>query len=304
MLANFLDKSKPINFITLLIFFVANYLFTVLYKIDFVLNEFLNNLFYLLIFFTVFFFYNFILSKSKLTRDNSYGYFIFSLLIVSVLPEFINLRSLLLLLIYTLFLRRMYSLRSQKNILQKLFDAGFWLSLLFIFEPSSILFFVLVYAGIYLHDKITLHTLFAPIIGVLAPLLIYFTYLFWYDKTSEFTELFNFAINFDFYSESKYSWFLGTLLFSTLIFAFLKTIETASVNNTFKKSWFLLIINFILATILVLLFSQGDYSEIIFLLFPIAVIFTNGIGLVKKKLLKNILIVLCIVGYVFFRFML
>jgi hypothetical protein len=221
-----------------------------------------------------------------------------------VLPDLINLRSVLLLLVYTLFLRRMYSLRSQKNILQKLFDAGFWLSLLFIFEPSSILFFVLVYAGIYLHDKVTLHTLFAPVIGFMAPLSIYFAYLFWYDRTAEFTELFNFAINFDFYSDSKYSWFLGALLFSTFIFTFLKTIETSSVNNTFKKSWFLLIVNFILATILVLFFSQGDYSEIIFLLFPIAVIFTNGIGLIKKKLIKNILILLVIVGYVFFRFML
>ena len=128
MLANFLNKTKPINFIGLLIFFFLCFSFSVFFTIfydGFTLDKLLKSGILLLLFLGVFFFYNFILSKNKLTFDNSYAYFIFTLLTVCILPELTNYKSLLLTIIYFLFLRKTYSLRSSKKVIQKLFDRGF-----------------------------------------------------------------------------------------------------------------------------------------------------------------------------------
>ena len=75
--------------------------------------------------------------------------------------------------------------KSNKKTIAKLFDSGFWLGILFILEPIFILLFILIYLSIYLHNKITIHTLFTPLMGFISPLVIFFTYNFWFDKTEE-----------------------------------------------------------------------------------------------------------------------
>ncbi|WP_405564185.1 DUF6427 family protein [Polaribacter sp. Asnod6-C07] len=295
MLANFLNKSKPINFIVFLIFFFIGFVFSV-YTAFFTNNFLFDNLLksgaILLFFLIIFFLFNFINSKNKLTFDNSYAYFLFTGLIVMILPELIGYKTLILSVIYLLFLRKIYSLHTAKRILEKLFDSGFWLGVFFILEPLSALLFILVYVAIYVHNKITIHTLLAPIIGFLAPLLVYFAYFFWFDKIDEFTDLFNFNINFDvqFYSKIKYLW----ILYSTLIFAvfaiFLKSINTLSVNNKFKRSWILLIYNFFVIILFLMFLPEKNGSELIFILFPTAIILANGIELIQKNIFKNMVL--------------
>ena len=244
MLANFLNKSKPINFIGLLIFFFFCYIINVLlavFKNGFVLDSLLESTILLFLFLGVFFFYNFILSKNKLTFDNSFAFFLFTVLQVCLLAELSNFKSLILVIIYLFFLRKVYSLRTSKILIKKLFDCGFWLGVLFILEPLSILFLVIIFIGVFLHQKITLNTLFVPIIGFATPLFIYFTYLFWIDKTIEFTELFNYTLNFDIelYKSSKYIRFFTSIFIVSFVSIVFKSIATLAVNNTFRKSWYL-----------------------------------------------------------------
>ncbi|MBU3011614.1 hypothetical protein KO506_09385 [Polaribacter vadi] len=292
MLANFLNKSKPINFIVFLIFFFIGFVFsiyTAFFTNAFLFDNLLKSGAILLFFLIIFFLFNFINSKNNLTFDNSYAYFLFTGLIVMILPELIGYKTLILTVIYLLFLRKIYSLHTAKRILEKLFDSGFWLGVFFVLEPLSALLFILVYVAIYVHNKITIHTLLAPIIGFLAPLLVYFAYFFWFDKIDEFTDLFNFNINFDvqFYSKIKYLW----ILYSTLIFAvfaiFLKSINTLSVNNKFKRSWILLIYNFFVLILFLMFLPEKNGSELIFILFPTAIILANGIELIQKNIFKN-----------------
>lgn len=309
MLANFLSKSKPINFISLLVFFFLNFCIAVFssffddgYSLDIVIN--LGIL--ALLFFTIFFIFNFINTRNNLTFDNSYAYFLFIVLVVLLLSNLINYKILVKMTVYLLFLRKIYSLKSNKKTIAKLFDSGFWLGIFFILEPVFILLFILIYLSIYLHNKITIHTLFTPLMGFISPLIIFFTYTFWFDKTEEFTRLFYFDTRFsaELYVKSKYIWAIGTTFFLTIFAMILKSSKVLSVNNTFRKNWILLITNFFLLILLTILIPQKTESELIYILFPIAIILANGIELIEKKQFKDMILYFFFIGCVCFQFLL
>jgi hypothetical protein len=309
MLANFLNKTKPINFIGLLILFFICFsisVFFTIFKDGFTLNKILKSAFILLLFLGVFFFYNYILNKNKLTFDNSYAYYLFTLLTIYLLPELTNYKSLILAIVYLLFLQKTYSLRTSKKIVQKLFDSGLWLGVLFILEPFSILFLTLIFTGTYLHQKITLHTIFSPIIGFITPVFLYFTYFFWIDKTQEFTQLFSFNsnLNFQIYEAPKYFWFIISVFIVSFFTVIFKTKETIAVSNTFRRSWYLLIINLLVAIFFVGLLPVKNGAELIYALFPVSVIIANGIELIQKKNIKNVVLYTFLIGCIYLSFFL
>ncbi len=310
MLDNFLDKSKPINFIVLLGLFLLSFSFvsySVFFDADFRFEKLLELSLVLILFISIFFFYNFIITKNNLTFDNSYAYFVFTLFVICLLFSLLEINFLIIILIHFLLLRKVYSFHSTKNIIQKLFDSGFWLGVSFILEPYTILYFTVVYGAIYLHQKITIHTLLTPIIGLLSPLLIYFTYCFWYNKTEEFTNLlFNldFFVSIQTYLNSKSGVFLLVILVLSLIPFFAKTPKTLSVNNTFKRSWILISFHLLISLLFILFINNKNGSEIIFLLFPATVIIANGLELIKQKSIKNVILYSFIIGVFVFSFVL
>lgn len=309
MLANFLSKSKPINFIILLIFFFCFYLLTVLnaFYIDgFDIDKLLKSGVLLVLFISIFFFYNFIVSKNRLTFDNSYAIFLFMLFLCFILSNTLEYKALILLILHLLFLRKIYSLKSKKQVLQKIFDAGFLLGVSFIIEPLSIIFFILMYAGIFIHQKTTIHTILIPIVGFISPLILYFVYLFWFDKTEDFFNLFNFLdINvFLIYTGNNIIWFVGFVLLLTLLSLFIKSPKALSVSNSFKRNWILLNINLVIALVFAMLIIDKNGSEIVYLLFPTSIIIANGVEIVKSNIAKNVVFILILVGVITHQFLL
>lgn len=308
MLANFLNKSKPINFMGLMIFFAICFL--TLNFIDFFNNQIQGNallerLVVLLIFIGIFFIYNFITSKNNLTYDNSFGFYFF-ILLMGCFSAVANYKTLFFTIIYLLFLRKIYSLQSSKRVLKKLFDAGFWLGIICLFEPKFALFFLLIYLSAYWHQKITIHTFSTPIIGFLTPLFCYFSYLFWQGNQAILLEnLFKgFTFKMSFLSEEKETIFMISLLFITFFAAFFKSRKALLINNTFKKSWSLILMNFLIVLGLFLFENESKNKEILFLFFPISLILANGIELIQKKIVVNIFLYLFLIGCIAFLFFL
>ena len=307
MLANFLGKSKPINFIILLSLFIGLFLFntfSLLLDTNFELSLLLKIVGFLGLYFIIFFFFNFVVSKNSLTFDNSYAFFIFTVLLSFFLTSIINIKTLIILLLYILFLRKIYSLKSQKQVLQKLFDSGFWLSILFILEPFTAKFGFLIYVAIFSHQKPIINNLIAPIIGFITPLIIYFTYCLWFDKLFVFTNLFYFdSINsLIFYSKNNFYWITMLIIVLSVVGMFLKSPKAFSVNNSFKKSWTLLIVNLAVALFFALLIPKKNGTELLFLLFPAAVIIANGLEIIRGSLIKNIFFILFLVSALIFPF--
>ena len=293
MLANFLEKSKPINFVVCLALFFSFFFFetfSAFFIEDFLLENLLKSTVFIVFFLLIFFFLNFIITKNKLTFDNTFAYFLCTVFIIVFIEQVLNYKSLFSVLLYFLFLRKTYSLRTNNKTLQKLFDAGLWLGVLVVFQPISIVLLLLVYTAVLVYRTINIQTVFVPLIGVFIPLFLFFTYCFWFNETIVFLEIFNInQINFKVDFSFENNWFI--LFVSTLsIVAFLlKTPKTLAVSNTFRMSWILININYLLVFILIVIGNSSKELLTVFLLFPSSIIIANGIELVSKKLIQSII---------------
>ncbi len=296
MLANFFGKSKPVNFILIIVLFLIYYILDFILVKNVELN--LNDFFYLLLtfplFLVVFFLFNFVVSKNKLTKDNSYAFLFFVIglgFLESVIAEY---STLIVYVLLFLFFRRVYSLRTLKFVFQKLFDSGLWLGVLFIFSPLYSIYFLLLYTAVFLFVKITIRTIFIPLLGFITPLFLYFTYLFWTEDLTTFYQLFDvvFTIDFSFYQTNYYELFLLLFAVFTSVSIVLRTGKILSVSNRFKRSWVLLLLHLVIAIVFVSLVEKKNGVEIISFLIPSTIIIANWVQSVQKKSIVNSVLVL------------
>ena len=297
MLANFFGKSKPINFIVLLLVFVCALFLNSFHSfstVEVTLFYIVEKIVFFLVFTFLFFGVNFIVSKNKLTQDNSYA-LLFYLLVISFFSAYLyGYQVVFEHLIHLLFLRKVYSIQTLKEIFKKLFDAGFWLGVMCLMNPFLIVFSLLLFAVLIVHKRVRFQTVLISVIGFLTPIFLFFTYSFWIDEISLFTDKFILYNTYDFsiYKETRFLVPLGGLSVFLLFAVFMKTGNAFSVNNRFKKSWILLLINLLLSISYLFFTFNRDGSELLIAAFPVAVILANGFESIQRKLLKEIGLIL------------
>ena len=297
MLANFFGKSKPINFIVLLLVFVCALFLNSFHSfstVEVTLFYIVEKIVFFLVFTFLFFGVNFIVSKNKLTQDNSYA-LLFYLLVISFFSAYLyGYQVVFEHLIHLLFLRKVYSIQTLKEIFKKLFDAGFWLGVMCLMNPFLIVFSLLLFAVLIVHKRVRLQTVLISVIGFLIPIFLFFTYSFWIGEISLFTDKFILYTTYDFsmYKEIRFLAPLGGLSIFLLFAVFMKTENVFSVNNRFKKSWILLLIHLLLSISYLFFTFNRDGSELLMAAFPVAVILANGFESIQRKLLKEIGLIL------------
>jgi hypothetical protein len=300
MLANFFGKSNPANFIVIFLIFLGFFLAKSISLIStntIDVNLVIEQVSILALFLLMFLFYNFILSKNKLTLYNSYGLLLF-VLFFGFYPETMSNRNEVFLNVLLLvFLRRVYSLRSGKDVYKKIFDSGFWLGILFLLAPTTVIFGILMFLSIGLFQKINIRTLLIPCLGFLVPIFCYATYCFWFDHTEEFTTLFLWYADYDFELYTTKPILFSSLLLGafTIISIVLKTPKVLSISGSYRKYWILIIFNLIIAITVLIIQKTHDGSQIILLFFPVSIIITNWLESIKKPFLKNIFIALLLI---------
>lgn len=299
MLANFFGKSNPANFIIIFLLFLGFYsaAFFSTFSLDSINSEIILNQLSLLGFFVLlFFFFNFILAKNKLTLYNSYG-FLFFVLLFGIFPKtMLNQYGVFLNVLILIFLRRVYSLRSQKDVLKKIFDSGFWLGILFLLEPFTLVFGILIFLAIALFQKLNFQTLFIPVLGYVVPVFCYFSYCFWFDQTNQFEVLFLWYTDYDFQAYQENSLFIPTIFVAifALIAIIFKTPKAFLVSGSFRKYWTLILINLLVACAMIFFSKNKTSIEFVCAFFPIAIILTNWVEGMKKDFFKNLLLVIFI----------
>jgi hypothetical protein len=297
MIAKFFNKTRPIN--TLIIVVVLTFIYILSF---FYLNEdisgvlfFSKNALFFLVLLVTFFIINFIVRKNGLTKDNSYVLLIlglcFGMFPFATLNKHLLITHLLLLLAY----RRIYSLRTNKDTKEKLFDSAFWIGIATIVYPNSFLYLLLIYTAIFTFNKSTIRNILIPLVGFLTPILIYGAYLFAVDDFNSFNLQLNYSFSFLNYNS------LELLIPITLILGYLlwaifpTTIRIVTVNNEFRTSWFLLLIHLLISILLIIPSLNKDGSEFLFLFFPAAIILTNYLQIVKEKWFKEVFLYLFLV---------
>ena len=296
MIANFFNKTKPVVVVNLILlfalfYFISTFLFhpivLSLNTIGYILGVFLCFLFLLLV-------VNFILRKNNLTEDNSYALLITILLLGSFYETMFNLNlffsNLFLLLTY----RKIYSIGTGLNTKSKLFDAGFWIGIATLIYAWSILFLLLILVGIVVYRKTSFKNLLIPFIGFATPILIFFTYNFYYDKGAVFYETLNLVYNLNFVSYNKLKLLLPISLLLTLIIWCIVTLipKVILISNNFKLSWKILMVHLLISVVIVVLSPTKNGSELFFVILPSSIIIANFLQKTESSTFKNLILYL------------
>lgn len=170
MITSIFKKSKPINFI--IVFFITLLAFItaksklVTEPVD-AIYIFKQIGLFLFCFATVLL-VSFIVSKHGLTKKNSYEILLFSLFLLAITQTTANTNILFANFCVLLSFRRTISLRSMITPEKKLFDAAFWIAIATLFYFWAILFFIVIYAALFLYSDNKFKHWLIPFVGVAA----------------------------------------------------------------------------------------------------------------------------------------
>lgn len=296
MLANFLKKSTPAHFIYLILLLLVYFVLTVY-------PQFLTEFRWQLALEKFAFFWGFVfllgvevfvIKKNDLTKDSAYALY-FAVLLLGTFNETFNSGGFLGASIFlTLAMRKVFSLKSQRQTLAKTFDAGLWIAVAFLYFNWSVLFLIVLYGGLFNYRLLNWRTVLTPLLGMSSVVLIFFTYHLMFDSLSVFNEVFNFDYSWGFVSISTLKlaipcgFYLLIVLFGSAVL--IPRVITGS--NIFKRSWKTLMLQLLVGVAIMLLSPIKNGSTVYFLLLPLPVICTNYLETLHSKWIKNAILFL------------
>ncbi|UJH90221.1 DUF6427 family protein [Antarcticibacterium sp. 1MA-6-2] len=295
MLTSFFSKSKPINFLAVAFFMAIFYLLANAQAMfsSFSFYTIASRVGVLILFIISISVLNFIAKKNELTKRSAYKIIIFAVFAVSF-PEILRNGPVIVAnLCILLALRRIISLRSQKDIQKKIFDATFWICIASLFYFWSILFLIIVYTGILLHVGSYFKNWLVPPISFFAVLALvtsfdiivygnYYTFYDWFQPS-----------NFDFkhYNDAEILIPLSVILALMIwtIFYYFGLLQKASINS--RPTYILVLITLVLSVGVALFSPVKDGSEFLFFFVPLSIIASNYFEGKGEKLFKEILLI-------------
>ncbi len=294
MIANFFNKTKPINFIFLSVLMTIVYIIgnQVIVINDITFNYILKKIFFLFLLILSIFIINFIIRKNILTDDNSFA-LLFYILLFGIFPFSFSDGNVLvsnLILLFTY--RRIYSLRSVLKPKEKIFDSAFWIGLASLFYVWSFLYLFLLFFAIFIFNKLSWKNILIPFIGWITPIFLFYTYLLLIGDLSFFDDYWKLLYNFGFYNYLDYKLLVPI---SFLIFFGLFAIPAITQKNLlakidYKSTWFVLLAHIITSLIIVLIAPIKNGSEFSFLFFPLSILYANYLQITEKYWLKELVL--------------
>ena len=293
MLTSFFSNSRPINFIIVAIYILIFYFFanlSVLFSSSFWII--LQEIGILLILFLSVFILNFISGRNELTGRNAYKSILFAGFLCMFVATMQNNDVILANLFLLLSLRRILSLKSQRETIKKIFDATLWVGVASLFYFWSILFLFVVYFGVLVHVGHRFKNWLVPVVALLT----LFSIVTSIDLllTDTFYTLTDWAqaSNFDFenYRDLKLLIPIAFLFSLTLwaSFFYMIIIQKASANA--KSSLFLILLCAGVALSVAIFAPAKNGSELMFFFAPLAIIVTNYFQHMKDKWFKETLL--------------
>lgn len=294
MISNFFSKAKPIHYIVVSFMLLVVFVLT---RIKFFTED--ANMFvflkqtgvFLICMFSVFVF-DFFVTRNSLTKKNSYNIVLFVLFFAILPPTILNSQILVANLFILLALRRLISLRTQKDIKKKLFDASFWISIATLFYFWSSLFFILVFAALLIYAITDLKNYIIPFIGIATVAIITTSYFIIneMDFIGFASSLFDFS--FDFSALNSKQIIVGSTILLSFglwaLFYYIKNIK--SQMKSYRPSFKLIIISAILGLAIIAVAPSKNGSEFIFLFAPLSIIMTNYLEVISEKWFKETLL--------------
>ncbi len=281
MLTSFFGKSIPLNYLILGVFIVAGYLLGAISGSLVVITPYLLFVHsaFIILSVLIMLLLDFIIRKNHLTKTNTFAILFFTCFMVMLPVIFLQHKILLANAFLILALRRIMSLRSDKNSSKKILDASFWITIASLFYFWSLLFFIPLWIAIIQKPNSNYKQILIPFTGFAAVLIINTAYQLLINDS--FAWFFNWMepVSFDF---SKYN-SPSVLVPATVILAFYiwtgvyRTLRLSAVSIKEKSNYLLMLYVSLISLLTALMGPEKTGAEILFVLAPISIIAANYI---------------------------
>jgi hypothetical protein len=294
MLTSFFGKSNPVNYLLLGIFIFLGYTigsyqdflkeFSIITLAEHILGIGICIISMLLV--------DFIIRKNALTKANTFGILLFSCFLL-MFPIIFSELDILLSNIFLLFaLRRILSLKSEKNLEKKVLDASIWIAVAMFFYFYACLFFGILFIAILRKKHTTYKHLLIPFVGLAGVFTLATSYHFMvYDSFDWFLHMEKTpGLDYSTYNSA------GILIPLTVVATLLvwtgvhRIFTLSSVSKKDKPNYLLLMVIASVSIVLVLTSPDKKGGEIIFLLAPTAIIVAGYIESSKEFWFKEMVL--------------
>lgn len=295
MITSIFSKSKPINYIIVMVVLVIAFALHFFYEVkdgNYTIISFIAlsiGLFYVFI-------TDFVISKNDLTKRNSYGIMLLALFFV-IFPEvFGNINIMVANLLVLFALRRLFSLHTKRDLTKKFFDAVFWIALSALFYTWAVLYLFVVFIALGYYWQNEGKYIAVSLFGVVTVFILLVLYNIVFKDQYLSQTNFDFSYGFDFSDYNSLSEIIKltvvvALYLWSLIF-YLK--NTSEKSKTLKPIHTLIILASFIAIIIAVLAPVKNGNEIVFFMLPFSIIVANYIETVDKLWFKEMLVVLLI----------
>ena len=314
MLTRFFDNTRPITvlvlFITLTVISITG-VYIYFTDIDFqntylisthfeYLGSFPKAILSVFLILALGFLVNFIVHDNSITRDNSYALLFYVVLVASD-PSLTILNPVLASVFFVvLALKNLLSLHEHKEMTQKLFNTGLLLGIASVIYPYAILYVVLIFLGIVIYGADSWRQWFIPILGIVVPYYVLFSWYFWFDNLDYYWDAFfikTFYITESSFHESLETiivWGVFTLLTIFSILDYSKNLSSHKPDT--RKGYTMTYLALFVGVIITLVGSINNGQELIILFLPISIIWAKFIQHQKKELYKTIFIIVVVLN--------
>ncbi len=298
MISSIFGKTKPINYIIVVTFLFFFY-WIVQYKLfDLTLSTegiILKLVVSITLLFSIFII-DFIVKRNKLTSANSFSVLFYGLLIVCFWETLSGKNVVLCSFFLLLATRRLLSVKSLKNIKNKIFDATLWILVASLFFDWAIVYVLLVFAAIYIYEPKNIRNWMVPFSAVFCFSIVLYIILFLGNQVS-FLEV-HYQFNITSFSTIFSSWgdssklVVYIMLNSLLGFWSFLTLGKSGVGKITTIR--LLMLSFILGLVLHVLSSNDNEFPLMVSFFASSVLITNYVETIEKPNIKEIVLMLSV----------
>ena len=292
MIASIFDKSKPINFVIVIIITFLAFLYANIKEVHepFSIVLLLEGIARFLMSVFSIFLLNFIVVKNKLLNQSSYHILLFSLFFALLPKTLVSANFLMSNIFVLLALRRLISLRTQKNTKKKLFDASLWIGIAFVFYFWSILFFVLIFIALFLYSDNKIKDWIISFTGIAVVLLLSITYnLVVYDSLEPFVNhIPKFNFNWSNYNSIKLIVSITIILSFSIWSTAFYILGIKSKLKIFKPPHKIIVATIVIALAVIVFSNTKTSGEFIFIFAPLAIITSNYIESITEKWFKSV----------------
>jgi len=151
---------------------------------------------------------------------------------------------------------------------------------------------ILVYAAIVVFRKIDWRNFVIPLIGIITPIFLSYAYLLAFDDLERFYNLWiwEFDLSSQAYNSGHFLFPLVLIGIVALIAIIPTTKRSLLAKIDFKATWTLLIVHLVISLIVVIIAPEKNGSELIFLFFPLSVLFANYLQVISRYWIKESII--------------